>query len=63
LETITPLPFKLNGRSLRRLKLLSRHKNVYFWANHGDELQPKKVVKSEIELGLPFMALDLVYKS
>jgi hypothetical protein len=31
---------------------------VYFWANQGDELQPKKVVKSEIELGLPFMALD-----
>ena len=29
-KNITPLPFKLNGRSLRRLKLLSRHKKCIF---------------------------------
>ena len=58
-----PPPLQVKWSFPKKIEVIEQTQKVYFWANQGDELQPKKVVKSEIELGLPFMALDLVYKS
>ena len=58
-----PPPLQVKWSFPKKIEAIEQTQKVYFWANQGDELQPKKVVKSEIELGLPFMALDLVYKS
>jgi hypothetical protein len=63
MEFIYPPPLQVKWSFPKKIEVIEQTQKVYFWANQGDELQPKKVVKSEIELGLPFMALDLVYKS